>query len=120
MIHNPKARQLAKAAIAALEDMLKAEGVQLGPRDLSSLVIEALGEKSQTLIVTLATPSGSAGTLTQSVKQLLEKKTGRPVEILEKKDPSLIGGVVISYGDQRIDYSVRSSLTDALSTLSIS
>jgi F0F1-type ATP synthase delta subunit len=39
------------------------------------------------------------------------------VSIVESKDPSLIGGAVVTFGDEQIDMSVRSALNQAAHSL---
>ena len=71
----------------------------------------------EALTVTLTTPEGSAPDLAEGIKQMVEKKTGKSVQIIEQKDASLIGGAVVKLGDQQIDFSLRGGLmqlTDSL------
>lgn len=104
---------LAKAAIAALTEALEREGHPASPKDVQKLLMNAVDERAGTLTVILATPTGNAGALTQQIADAIGKKTGKNVEIVERKDPSIIGGAVVSYGDERIDLSVKRSLEDA-------
>ena len=62
------------------------------------------------LHVTLTTPTGNAEHLAAAVKKMLEQKHGRPVQITERSNPTLVGGAILQYGDQQIDLSVRGSL----------
>ena len=103
----------AKAAVSALAEALEHEGLPASAQDLLSLLARAVEERAGTLTVTIATPSGHAGELVAAVKKAVEKKTGKQVQILERKDPSLLGGAIVTYGDERIDLSLRRSLEDA-------
>lgn len=112
------AHDLARAALSALAEALAKEGLPSSSKDLENAVQQALRERSGTIRVTIATPTGSSGELAAKVRTLMKEKTGKEAEIVEQKDPSIIGGAVISYGDERIDLSVQRSLSDALHVLS--
>ncbi len=112
------ASDLARAAVAALAEALEKEGLQAKPSELSKLLHEALEMRSGTVVVTITTPDGTSGSLQTIVKDAIQKKTGKNVDIVERKNSSLIGGAVISYGDERIDLSVSRSLEDARMLLS--
>lgn len=73
-----------------------------------------------TLSVTIVTPSGNAGDLRASVEDMLTQKLGRPVEITERADPSIIGGAIVTFGDEQIDMSVRGALQQAASAITTS
>lgn len=70
--------------------------------------------------VIVITPSGNSGAFAETVKSLVEKKTGRTVELSEKADASLIGGAIVQFDDERIDLSLRGSLTELEHSLSAS
>ena len=110
---STSAPDLARAAIAALEDALKSAGLSASPHTMLSLLTNAMEERAGTLTVTIATPDGTPGPLEDAVKDALEKKTGKTVTVIAQKDPTLLGGAVISYGDERIDLSARRALEDA-------
>lgn len=74
---------------------------------------------SGTLPVLLITPSGDAGELTKKITDLLEKKFDRPVALMLKADPAMIGGVVVQFGDERVDLSVRGALEQLEKNLSM-
>ncbi|MEY2793964.1 MAG: hypothetical protein RJA76_1956 [Bacteroidota bacterium] len=44
--------------------------------------------------------------------QIVQKHTGKEVELIEKVDPTLIGGFILRVGDQQIDDSIRRKLND--------
>lgn len=104
---------LARAAVAALTEALRKEGLSALPEEVLRLVTQAAEDAAGTLSVTIASPTGEAGLLIPAVVAAIEKKTGKKVQIKEVKDLSLIGGAVVSYGDERIDLSVKRSLEDA-------
>lgn len=107
------AHDLARAALSALAEALAKEGLPSSSRDLEHLMQQALRERSGTIRVTITTPTGSSGELAAKVRTLMKEKAGKEAEIIEQKDPTIIGGAVISYGDERIDLSVKRSLVDA-------
>jgi len=113
-----KASELARAAIAALAESLEREGLSAKPKDLQYLLSKALEDHSGTLIVTISTPTGSSGELAEKVRKVMKEKTGKEIEVIDRKDSSIIGGVVISFGDERIDLSIKRALQDALNILS--
>jgi len=47
-----------------------------------------------------------------NLKKVLVKKLNRPVEIVEKIDPTLIGGFYLQVQDRLIDRSLRKQLND--------
>ncbi len=109
---------LARAAIAALTEALQKEGQSSSPEEVLRLVTQAAEDAAGTLTVTIASPTGEAGALIPAITAAIEKKTGKKVQIREVKDASIIGGAVVSYGDERIDLSVKRSLEDAEMLLS--
>ena len=104
---------LARAAVAALTEALQQEGQNATPEEVLQLVTQAAEESAGTLTVLIASPTGDAGSLISGVTAAIEKKTGKKVQIKQVKDASLIGGAVVTYGDERIDLSVKRSLEDA-------
>ncbi len=44
--------------------------------------------------------------------EIVKKHTGKEVELVEKVDPSLIGGFILRVGDKQIDDSIRRKLND--------
>ncbi len=40
----------------------------------------------------------------------LEEKSGKKVRITEKTDPSILGGIIVEYGNTRLDNSIRGKL----------
>jgi F0F1-type ATP synthase delta subunit len=109
---------LARAAIAALAEALQTEGQNATPEEVLRLVTQAAEENAGTLSVTIASPTGDAGSLIPTITAAIEKKTGKKVTVRQVQDASLIGGATVSYGDERIDLSVKRSLEDAEMLLS--
>lgn len=104
---------LARAAIAALTEALQKSGHAASPTEVLRLITQAAEDGTGTITLTVASPTGDADALLPALTAAVEKKTGKKVSIRQKKDPSLIGGILVSYGDERIDFSVKRSLEDA-------
>ncbi len=95
--------------VQAVLELSKKNGGKAFIREVAdALRKEAVGEGA--IMVTLTTPTGDAGELGKSVAATIEKKFDRPVTVTQKKDPSLIGGVILQFGDERIDLSVSGAL----------
>lgn len=105
MTHTTSASDVA----AALVELSKKHGGKAFLRDVQSALAREIGGEGA-IAVTLTTPTGNAGELSKRVQQILEQKYNRPVQITEKAEPSLIGGAVLQFGDERIDLSVRGAL----------
>lgn len=82
-------------------------------REVQRELVREIGDAGKTLAVQIVTPSGDAGPLKAHLATMLEQKTGRMVEVSERADPAMIGGVIINFGDEQVDMSVRSSLEQA-------
>ena len=109
---------LARAAVLALAEALQKEGHSASSEEVLRLLTQAAEENAASITVTITSPTGDAGHVEHVIVTALEKKTGKKVRVHQVKNPSLIGGAVISYGDERIDFSVKRSLEDAETLLS--
>jgi F-type H+-transporting ATPase subunit delta len=99
-----------------LDLLLRRDRLQLLPRVLESLRELMNNERGlQTATVTTAVPLGA--TQKELLAQRLSTRTGKQVQIEEKLDPALIGGVLAQVGDQIIDGSVRGRLERLRRTL---
>ncbi len=105
-------RDIAKAAIDAAYGMLEQQGREADAPALARDLRHELSLRGGRIEATLTTPTGKAGPLAEKVQSLLEKKLGRSVELTERADPTLMGGAVLTYGDSRIDLSLRGALDD--------
>jgi F0F1-type ATP synthase delta subunit len=101
---------IARAAVDAAVAFLRAEGRDSEIGMLPDAFARACTEHVGAVTVTLLTPTGDAGDLRASVVDALTKKLKKPVQLIERADPSILGGAVIVYGDERIDLSVRGGL----------
>lgn len=111
---NSDASSVVRALVDLSKTMPNGESLLREVRDELS---KHLHGTQETLSVTLITPSGSEPALLSSVRSMLEKKSGRPVEIQERRNSSLLGGAVLQIGDQQIDLSIRGALNDLESSL---
>jgi len=69
-----------------------------------------LKEKMGIVEVQVFTASPLDAKLSPPLKETLELKTGKKVNLIFKVDPSLIGGIRVIIGNQIIDYSIRNEL----------
>lgn len=58
----------------------------------------------------IVTASGSVGSARHSILSVLERTLGGTVELEESADASIMGGAVLTIGDDRFDGSVRGAL----------
>lgn len=86
-------------------------------RDVRDGLIKHVGDGAA-LQVIITTPDGNAGELKAEVEQMLQKKHNRPIVITEKADKSILGGAIVTVGDEQIDLSVRGSLRQAAERMS--
>lgn len=110
---KPTTKDIARAAIESAYLMLEQHGMTADADKLSADLRSEVGIRGKTASAILLTPTGSAGPLAERIKTALEKGLGRPVQLTEKADKSLLGGAILEYGDARIDLSVRGALDDA-------
>ena len=75
-------------------------------RAFSELVAEQQGE----LDVDVTTAVEMDETLRSQIEKQLSASTGRDVRLHTSIDPDIVGGLVLSYGDTRLDASVRGRL----------
>lgn len=65
---------------------------------------------SRRTFASIATASGSIGSALHPILSAMERTLGVAVELEESADASLIGGAVLTIGDDRFDGSVRGAL----------
>lgn len=109
------ARALPQENLPALADaalrLLEQKGLAPKCTTFLRLLRRILRKEKTALLLTLATPSGNAGPHRESIASLTHAATGKPVELQESVDPTLLGGALIAYSDERFDASLRGSLT---------
>ncbi|MFA6523429.1 MAG: F0F1 ATP synthase subunit delta [Candidatus Peribacteraceae bacterium] len=103
-------------AEAALE-MLRSRGLSRAVRTFPRLVRETLERRESIVFATLITPTGDAGTLTDTIASALASGLKKKVEMTQAADRTLLGGAKVTAGDERFDASVRGALASLQSVL---
>ena len=67
-------------------------------------------DKKNILEVTAITASPLSAELRKRLTDKLSKSTGRSIVLTEEVDKSIIGGIVVRYGNTELDSSVRTRL----------
>ena len=110
-----KAGTLPKADLSALADavlrLLDRHGFSSKRLLFLRLLRRTLARENLTLPLTLTTTSGNAGKHGASIASFVHLALGKPVELKELADPTLLGGTLLAYRDERFDASLRGSLT---------
>ena len=75
-------------------------------------------DKTANVTITTAVPMGDE--LREKARQKAEEQLKVPVYLIERVDPSIIGGVVLETRDKRFDASVRAQLSNIRKTLTTS
>lgn len=88
----------------------RAQGISL--RQLRRALRTAMQDASPTLRAMLETATGDAGTQAADIAQALEKQTGRSVQLQQKASP-ILGGAILTVGDDRLDWSLAGALAQA-------
>jgi F0F1-type ATP synthase delta subunit len=112
-MHKPTTKTIAQSAIDTAYQLLEAHNMQADTTQLSRDLSREIARKGRVLVVTLITPMGNADASAQKIQELLEEKLARPIDLIQKADPTLLGGAILLYEDVRIDRSVRGALTRA-------
>jgi len=97
---------------------LLAENHRLSALPEIAVQFDALKARAEnTIKVRLVTATGVDKPVVSRIKDALEQKMGRAVELELQEDPGLIGGAVIHAEDRVIDGSVKSRLLELADTL---
>jgi len=100
----------AAACDVALQ-FLKSRGISAGGlRELRAAVRRELSRRQRLSSAVLRTPQGSSGAAHKGIHSTLEQTLGTCVNLEEHADASLLGGALLSIGDERLDVSLRGSL----------
>ena len=99
--------RVAKLLAAYLVEYRQTRNLELYLRDLELAVADRFG-----LVATYVSSSKQLSSKTrEQVKRLVQTTTGaKSIELVEKIDPALIGGIVIKTADAELDGSVRTKL----------
>lgn len=116
---------IAREVFGALDPALVATLGVMAERDnmdLLSSVAEAYAdvadERRDVVTVEVTTVVELTDALREAIKGKLASDFGRGIVLREKVDPSIVGGIVISTGGQRLDASISSQLEAARVALS--
>lgn len=107
------ALQIMKAAVDAAAAELEKHGMRDELQNMEKLFVRAVQEHTGAVPLTITTPDGNMGDEAKKLADAIQEKTGRRVDLRQKADPSIKGGAVIQYGDERIDASVDGALKQA-------
>lgn len=104
---------LAQAAI----EVLAAHGLLRESRKFLTLV-ERMWQKQEGIVpVKITTKNGDSGPMKKQLLQVMESALRRSCQMEEQADPGIIGGLLLTIGDERFDATVRSTLVDLASRL---
>lgn len=108
------ARTTPKKDLPALADavlrLMERKGLSQKRAIFLRLLRRTLAKENTTLPLTLTTPSGDAGKHGESIASFIHLALGKPVELQESVDPTLLGGALLAYSDERFDASLRGAL----------
>src|SRR5690606_3945896 len=88
----------------------------LGP-SIAAFFREMVDEERNVARATVSTAVGLDDERRRSLVQRLEQQTGKHIELEERVDPELLGGVVVRIGDRLLDGSARTRLRQLKSRL---
>ena len=89
---------------------LERHGLSSEMRHFPRMLAEEWHKKEESIPVTLTTPSGRAGAHGERISVTIGDALEKKVSLTERADPSLLGGARLSYGDERLDFSLCSAL----------
>ena len=113
-------RQISAAMTPECAELLGVIGTGADQRLLPQIVAKLSGmvvSQGSTVLVEVTTAIELDDVLRQSVVEKMREELGRPVYLVEHVDPAIIGGLVISVGDDLRDASVRTQLANMRETL---
>lgn len=115
-------KELPAAELPALMDtaasLLVSHGLLKDARTFPELLRREWLKAEGAIATTLETTSGSAGKTAEEIGSLLQHALKKACVLEERADPTLLGGMVLSVGDERFDLSLRGALTELSRTLS--
>ena len=89
---------------------LDRHGLSSDIRQFPRVLAEEWYKKEGSTPVTLTTPSGRAGAHGERISVTIGDSLKKKVFLTERADPALLGGARLSYGDERLDFSLCSAL----------
>lgn len=98
------------AACDAALQFLRRQGAPLAAMSALPPAVRRQLSVSQRIPALLATTNGAVGPARATILSALERTLGMTVELAEQASAGLIGGAVITVGDDRLDGSIRGAL----------
>lgn len=105
------------AAVDATIASFEQHGLRSHMAELPRLFSKALAERNHVVRAVLITQNGKADDLAKIILPLIEKKYDKPVDLQQMADPSILGGAVLTIGDERFDLSLRGTLAQLQESL---
>lgn len=96
-------------SIQCLSYLLAKKRINILP-EITDLFCEAYNVKENILDAEVTLASEMESKQIEEIKEKLSSVTGKTVQVKVKKDPSIIGGMVVKIGSKLIDQSVRNQL----------
>ncbi len=113
------ARKFSPEVLETLAAMQKEDDLHL-IEEVSKQYKELLDNEDKTVSVTVTTAVPMDDDLRAKVKAKAEKDLNAPVYLVERVDPSIIGGIMLEQRGKRYDASVRAQLSNIRKKLSSS
>lgn len=85
---------------------------------IAAKLAQIVGERGKTALVDVTTAIPLDGKLCADIVRKMQAELGRPVYVVEHVDPAIIGGLIVSVGDDIRDASVRTQLQNMREVLS--
>lgn len=100
------------ALAEAAAEVLKRHGLLSESRKFLTLVDRLWHKQEAVTTVKIVSPKGDLGPVTKQLVSIIESSLNRRCTAEESADPSMIGGLVLSVGDERFDATVRTVLNE--------
>ncbi len=110
----------APALADAAADLLITNGLWKDSRTFPALVLSVWQKAEGIVPVRITTVNGDAGSLKGDVVDAVQSVLKRRCTVEERADSSILGGVLLTVGDERYDATLRGSLSAVSERLSAS
>ena len=104
-------QEYAALAQAAIE-VLATHGLLRESRKFLTLVERTEHKQEGIVPVKITTKNGDSGPMKKELLRVMESALRRSCQLEEQADPSVIGGLLLTIGDERFDATIRSALMD--------
>lgn len=104
------AHAIVEAAVEAAKEELRKQGLESDIPMLPRLFSKVLGDAHAITSAIVITKNGNNPAMVSAVKKILETKLKHSIDVIERADPSILGGAILQFGDERIDLSVKGTL----------